>query len=447
MRKHFKFVLVILFMASFVVTAFTSCIAASNGKSAYDIAVENGFVGSEKEWLESLKGEKGDKGDKGDTGETGAAGKDATGNGVKDISLEYKWTARGLVAVCAVTMDDGSAVIREYPIPKTAVGMSVSESLIYHPVRTDGTSPEITVYIEYADGSGEEIPLTEDIILDGVIDFTKVGKYELSLFYNGASLAVDFYVYDPENPMPIGISSLPVAVFALDGVIQKDKILSFAEVKYNNGKSETVKLTCDLLDLDGVDTEEEYDFVDVIYAGETFEDSALLHILNEDAIAVSADLFVGETVYCALMGECDIGYIKYLFDGAYENESVLIASITADMLSPSFSNTAAGADSYEIDSSLYGINVSGEVDIVVYNPLIGIVDIYPERDSYKRAENSGELPEGMTLTVVYQGHTENIPMTVEMFDSLPDFTTAGEKTYRISYGDKIAKEGTLQIYN
>jgi hypothetical protein len=34
-----------------------------DGKSAYEIAVENGFVGTEEEWLESLKGEKGDPGD------------------------------------------------------------------------------------------------------------------------------------------------------------------------------------------------------------------------------------------------------------------------------------------------------------------------------------------------------------------------------------------------
>ena len=27
------------------------------GKSAYEIAVENGFIGTEKEWLESLKGD------------------------------------------------------------------------------------------------------------------------------------------------------------------------------------------------------------------------------------------------------------------------------------------------------------------------------------------------------------------------------------------------------
>lgn len=62
------------------------------GYSAYEIAVQNGFEGTEAEWLASLKGAKGDtgaqgpqgevgpvgpqgeKGDKGDTGETGATG-------------------------------------------------------------------------------------------------------------------------------------------------------------------------------------------------------------------------------------------------------------------------------------------------------------------------------------------------------------------------------------
>lgn len=36
------------------------CALCSCGESAYDIAVKNGFEGSEQEWLESLKGEKGD---------------------------------------------------------------------------------------------------------------------------------------------------------------------------------------------------------------------------------------------------------------------------------------------------------------------------------------------------------------------------------------------------
>jgi hypothetical protein len=62
---------------------------AKDGLSAYEVALENGFEGSETEWLESLKGEqgeqgiqgiqgergiKGDKGDKGDKGEQGIQG-------------------------------------------------------------------------------------------------------------------------------------------------------------------------------------------------------------------------------------------------------------------------------------------------------------------------------------------------------------------------------------
>ena len=52
----------------------------SDGKSAYEIAVEHGYEGIEAQWLASLQGaqgiqgEKGDKGDKGDTGATGADG-------------------------------------------------------------------------------------------------------------------------------------------------------------------------------------------------------------------------------------------------------------------------------------------------------------------------------------------------------------------------------------
>lgn len=64
------------------------------GKSAYEIAVDNGFSGTVEEWLASLKGEKGNtgatgaKGDKGDTGATGAKG--ATGLAGKDGKSAYE---------------------------------------------------------------------------------------------------------------------------------------------------------------------------------------------------------------------------------------------------------------------------------------------------------------------------------------------------------------------
>lgn len=45
-----------------------------NGKSAFEIAVENGFVGTESEWLESLRGKDGAVGPQGEQGPPGANG-------------------------------------------------------------------------------------------------------------------------------------------------------------------------------------------------------------------------------------------------------------------------------------------------------------------------------------------------------------------------------------
>lgn len=46
----------------------------TDGKSAYEIALDKGFEGTEQEWLASLKGDTGVQGKKGDTGETGPQG-------------------------------------------------------------------------------------------------------------------------------------------------------------------------------------------------------------------------------------------------------------------------------------------------------------------------------------------------------------------------------------
>jgi len=79
--------------------------AGEPGKSAYEIAVEHGFEGSEEDWLASLKGEKGDtgppgsdgkdgeqgpQGPKGDKGEPGPAGNDGK-DGVDGFPTEEQW--------------------------------------------------------------------------------------------------------------------------------------------------------------------------------------------------------------------------------------------------------------------------------------------------------------------------------------------------------------------
>ena len=65
-----------------------------NGKSAYEIAVENGFNGTVEQWLSSLKGQKGD---------TGAAG--------KGITSIMKTSTSGLVDTYTITYTDGTTSI------------------------------------------------------------------------------------------------------------------------------------------------------------------------------------------------------------------------------------------------------------------------------------------------------------------------------------------------
>ena len=64
--------LIALAMCASCVFILASC--GEPGESAYEIAVRNGFPGTEQEWLDSLKGEKGDKGADGEDGEDGVEG-------------------------------------------------------------------------------------------------------------------------------------------------------------------------------------------------------------------------------------------------------------------------------------------------------------------------------------------------------------------------------------
>ena len=96
----------------------------TDGKSAYQIAVEQGYQGSESDWLSSLKGNKCEKGDpgnrglqgvpgeKGEKGDAGVAGKDGfspIANVVKDGSV-ITITITDKNGTTTVTLTEGAAV-------------------------------------------------------------------------------------------------------------------------------------------------------------------------------------------------------------------------------------------------------------------------------------------------------------------------------------------------
>ena len=102
----------------------------ADGKSAYAIAVEHGYEDSEEKWLLSLKGEKGDTGERGEKGDAGVAGKD------------------GFSPIAAVSKD-GSAVT----ITITDVNGTTTVTL------TEGTAVDLTPYAKtvYVDEKVQEL--------------------------------------------------------------------------------------------------------------------------------------------------------------------------------------------------------------------------------------------------------------------------------------------------
>lgn len=75
------------------------------GSSAYQVAVTNGFAGTEAQWLLSLKGEKGDKGD---TGAAGASLSSATASLAADVQVTGN---NAFVDGPSVTLDAGTWLV------------------------------------------------------------------------------------------------------------------------------------------------------------------------------------------------------------------------------------------------------------------------------------------------------------------------------------------------
>ena len=108
MKKIIALLLTLALCASCVVIL-ASCGEA--GESAYEIAVRNGFTGTEAEWLDSLKGEKGADGKDGAEGAAGADGADgadgANGKTAYELAVDNGFTGTEAEWIASLNGKDG----------------------------------------------------------------------------------------------------------------------------------------------------------------------------------------------------------------------------------------------------------------------------------------------------------------------------------------------------
>ncbi len=177
-------------------------LASCAGKSAYDLAVENGFEGTVQEWLESLKGadgaqgEKGDKGDKGDAGEAGAAGPKGDKGDQGPAGADGKPGADGADGKApTITIKDGywyingqNTFVKAGEVGDNAItDIAINGTVALLPTGSEATFPEITLTYTQKDGTTGTAALTEAMIVEGAdaIDATLAGEYPVKVNFAG----------------------------------------------------------------------------------------------------------------------------------------------------------------------------------------------------------------------------------------------------------------------
>src|SRR5690625_2750584 len=117
----------------------------ADGASAYEVALANGFVGTEAEWLASLVGPKGDPGEKGDQGEQGPPGAGVPAGG-----------ATGQVLAKATAADHDTQWID----PPTGGGGAVSS--------VNGKTGDVVLTADDIEGDNNGTPMSVQALIEGL---------------------------------------------------------------------------------------------------------------------------------------------------------------------------------------------------------------------------------------------------------------------------------------
>ena len=121
------------------------------GSSAYQIAVEQGYQGSESDWLSSLKGEKGDTGERGEKGEKGDPG---------DRGLQGVPGEKGEKGNAGIAGKDGFSPIANVVKDGSVITITITDKNGTTTVTlTEGAAADLTPYakVNYVDEKVQEL--------------------------------------------------------------------------------------------------------------------------------------------------------------------------------------------------------------------------------------------------------------------------------------------------
>lgn len=410
----------------------TGCTDGKNGKSAYEIAVENGFKGTESEWLESLKqkprieiidgywyvdgvstgikatgdtGATGPQGPQGTTGQQGPQGvqgpQGTAGVGVTNMQAEYFFNAEGKACIrFTITYSNEDVehvivVLKERPTQ-----LYFNNSNLYVPRNEDNEFPTIRFSAQYENEDNEyNILLTSAMILEGSIQTNTLGNYPITVGYNGRKENITVTVYDPTNVQATNVNpSYSDIIMKKDasGEVNYDYSNVYASVTYQDGSSKNFKLS-DLISMDGFQMSENpqdgYTQMSCEYKGVQFSfnvyektEEELQAMASSNTPSLFFSSWSNRTYGCLVGGQPYFEDLQFALSFTDNDNTVYLPmELTTELLS-GFSNTTKGENTYSFDSSkVYNADVTGyQFDILVYE-LEDVVELNGYLDGYIKA--------------------------------------------------------------
>lgn len=215
---------------------FTNITALNYGKSAYELAVENGYQGTEEEWLASLKGSAGDQGDDGVTPKL-----EVRDDGYWYISYDNGQTWNKLGPATGDPGEDGDSMFSDIDVSDpdylvlTLAETGASIKLPYYKDKFDllfvsGSDrvKEMSVYCGPGATAEVEYELTNPLNVQVAIECISHSGYEVAVDKSAKKITVSA----PDDPAAITDPESEILVFASDDERTVMRKLVVKQVKY-----------------------------------------------------------------------------------------------------------------------------------------------------------------------------------------------------------------------
>ncbi len=425
-----------------LIMIFTSCAPLIRGKSAYEIAVDNGFKGTEKEWLLSLKG---------DPGASGVNGKDGVNfnDGYTVMDLYNELTASGNFSG---TIDD---FIKAYFSPenknyeetvnkavttvcsvicsfKGQTSKSAGAGVFYSVDKKNGDAIIITnfhvVYNENA-GNNERLPQTINVYLYG--SEQAESPYSFEAKFEGGSTTYDLAVLSVKASDAIKNSYVKAVTIA----DYYDLTLGEKVFAIGNPSGNGVSVTSGILSV----------LSESVSIKNAYGDQNAMRVLRFDAPVSPGNsgggLFNGNG---ELIGIVNAKSVTTNVDGV----NYAIPSSVIQGCMRHFIAECIGKTSTTIEKAIFGITITEENSIGIYDSVKKRTNIVSDVTISKIDAGSaayGLLKEGDVILSIKTGEvTRKVTRNYVLVDATLGLLKGDEIVYTVKRGDETV-EVTIKV--